>query len=375
MNNHLIILGIRGVPAAHGGFETFAEQLSCYLLSRGWDVTVYCQECGNGPVYEDVWRGVRRIIVPVVRQGAWGTIEFDWRCISHLISAPKKGLVLTLGYNTAAFSSRLRLSGFVNLFNMDGLEWKRDKWRLPERIWLWINERAGCWFGNHLIADHPEIAKHLALRAPSEKITMIPYGASDIQSAKLSDIQQLGLEPDRYLIVIARPEPENSVLEIVRAFSRVRRGIKLLMLGNYQPTENLYHKQVFDHASEEVIFPGAIYEKNIVDALRLYCRFYIHGHKVGGTNPSLVEALGAGSAVLAHDNVFNRWVVGNDGCYFASEDECAEQIENLLADDKLLERLRKESKFRFKERFTWEMVLSDYERLLLSWVNGVKGGP
>ena len=112
MKKTLCILGIRGIPAAHGGFETFAEQLALYLVSREWSVTVYCQEESAGQISEDTWCGIRRVKVPVAKRGAAGTVIFDWKAIDHLISN-KTGneLVLTLGYNTALFCIRLRLAG------------------------------------------------------------------------------------------------------------------------------------------------------------------------------------------------------------------------------------------------------------------------
>jgi len=207
--------------------------------------------------------------------------------------------VLTLGYNTAVFCLAYRLKGIANLINMDGIEWRRQKWSTLERVWLYFNERAGCWLGNHLIADHPEIKAHLATRVANSKITMIPYGADRIDNADSGVLAQYGLQPGGYAMVIARPEPENSILEIVAAFSRKPRGMRLVVLGRYD-LEMPYHKQVMDAASAEVMFPGAIYDKATVSALRFHSALYAHGHQVGGTNPSLVEAMGAGSAVLAH---------------------------------------------------------------------------
>lgn len=367
MSKSLAILGTRGVPARHGGFETFAEHLSLYLVGRGWQVTVYCQTNGASPsVEEDEWRGVRRVSIPVSKEGAMGTVLFDWRAIAHSLAAAHP-LILTLGYNTAAFCARYRLGRAKNIINMDGIEWKRDKWRPHERCWLWLNERLGCWFGNHLVADHPRIADHLATRVSRGKITTIPYGAAEILEAPSQPLASLGLEPGRFATVIARPEPENSILEIVRAFSRRPRGVKLVMLGNYDPA-NEFHAAVRSAASEEVLFPGAIYEKSVVESLRYHSRLYIHGHRVGGTNPSLVEALGAGSAVLAHDNHFNHWVAGNDAAYFRDEESCAKGLDLLLDDEAALRHMREASRERFRQDFTWEKVLLQYETLLLEWL-------
>lgn len=364
------ILGTRGIPAAHGGFETFAEHLALYLVSHGWRVVVYCQEDGTGPVFEDTWQGVERIHIPVAQQGPKGTIVFDWKATLH--AAQYADLCLTLGYNTAIFCSLLRLKGVPNLINMDGIEWQRQKWGVVAKTWFWLNDRAGCWLGNHLVADHPEIKTHLSTRVAAAKITMIPYGADLIESADAALLAPYDLEPCSYAILIARAEPENSILEVVLAWSRTRRGIKLVVLGKYDPS-HAYQQVVKEAASDEVIFPGAIYDRNIVNALRYHTLFYIHGHQVGGTNPSLVEALGAGNAVLAHDNRFNRWVAGPGAAYFHNEAECADQLDALLGDPAELGRMSEASLERHGAMFTWEKVLAEYEELLVRWSSAENG--
>ena len=361
---HIRILGTRGVPAAHGGFETFAEHLAPYLVEHGWQVTVYCQEDGTGPVFEDEWRGVRRVRMPVATTGAAGTIVFDWKSTLH--ASGEKGLVLTLGYNTAVFCALYRLRGLKNVINMDGVEWRRQKWGKVAKTWFWLNDWAVCLLGNHLVADHPEIKKHLATRVSQSKITMIPYGSDRVDGSDAGLIAPYGLESGAYAILIARAEPENSILEVVRAWSRKPRGCKLLVLGKYEPG-HAYQRAVKEAASDEVVFPGAIYDKAVVQALRFHARFYVHGHQVGGTNPSLVEALGAGNAVLAHDNLYNRWVAGEGGVYFRDEDGCAQQIEALLEDATQLVQLQAASRARHAAEFTWEKVLGDYEKLLQDW--------
>lgn len=365
MSRKLFILGIRGVPAQHGGFETFAEKLSLFLVGKGWDVTVYCQEDVGDKLWESEWLGVRRIHIPVSRKGAAGTVIFDWLATWRALS--QNGLFLTLGYNTAIFNLLQRVKGQINVINMDGIEWRRDKWGLIAKTWFWLNERAGCWIGNHLIADHPKIKDHLATRVSAEKITMIPYGGDEIVEVDVGLLSRYGIQANEFSVIIARPEPENSFLEMVRAFSRKKRNHKLVVLGNFTPEINAFHRQVMEAASDEVVFPGAIYEAPVVQALRFHSRFYLHGHRVGGTNPSLVEALGAGCAVIAHENHFNRWVAGPEAAYFQHEATCAELFDSLLYDLASVERMRSASRARFKERFTWEQVLQEYEDLLTRW--------
>jgi glycosyltransferase involved in cell wall biosynthesis len=250
---------------------------------------------------------------------------------------------------------------------MDGIEWKRDKWGLIAKAWFWLNDRFGCWVGNHLIADHPKIKEHLATRVSADKITMIPYGGDAVLGADASLLVTYGVEPGEFSIIIARPEPENSFLEMVRAFSLKPRNHKLIVLGNFTPDRNHFHREVMAAASNEVIFPGAIYEASVVQSLRFFSCLYLHGHRVGGTNPSLVEALGARCAVIAHDNHFNRWVAGPAAAYFSDEAACAQLFDELLPDGSVVSRMKDASYARFQERFTWPQVLREYEELLLRW--------
>jgi len=366
--NTLRILGIRGIPAAHGGFETFAEYLALYLVEKGWRVIVYCQEDGVGPVVQDTWNGVERVRIPVDRGGPVGTIVFDWKTIRD--AAEHQDLCLTLGYNTAIFCALLRAKGITNIINMDGIEWARAKWSRPAKTWFWINERAGCLLGDHLVADHPEIKRHLSTRVSEEKITTIAYGAAHLTDIPDAPVRNLGLEPGNYFSLVARPEPENSILEVVEGFSKKRRGFSLAVLGNYS-SANPYHAKVRAAASDEVKFLGAIYDKPVINSIRFHSRAYIHGHQVGGTNPSLVEALGAGNAVIAHDNRFNRWVAGGGARYFADAQSFSVVLDDLQKSTADLERMRAASSLRFQSGLTWGQILGEYEQLLVKYLPAV----
>ncbi|MBT9489743.1 MAG: DUF1972 domain-containing protein [Rubrivivax sp.] len=367
----LRILGIRGLPAAHGGFETFAEHLSLHLVQAGWRVVVYCQEDGAGPVYEDVWQGVERVHIPVERDGPAGTIVFDWLATRH--AAQHQDLCLTLGYNTAVFCALLRWKGISNVINMDGIEWRRAKWGALAKSWFWMNDWAGCWLGNHLVADNPEIAHHLSSRVRASKITTIAYGADDLANLPTGALGALGLEPGRYLTVVARAEPENSLLEVVQGFSAQHRGLTLAVLGRYEP-DNAYHRAVKAAAGPEVRFLGAIYDKQVVQALRYHGVAYVHGHQVGGTNPSLVEALGAGNPVFAHDNQFNRWVAGPEARYFTGASDFSALLAEVLSDPAALQLMGRASRARFRDGLTWPQVLGEYEALLSRFASPMGSG-
>ena len=357
----VLILGTRGVPAAHGGFESFAEKLSLFLVERGWHITVYCQQDVTAVTQRfstDMWRGIERITVQVDRAGALGTIAFDWHSLRH--AATQDGMCLVLGYNTAALLAPLRAKGRKILINMDGIEWQRPKWRLPVRAWFYVNEWLGAWLGHRLVADHPAIADHLATRRPRGAIAMIPYGGDEVTAAPVAPLRELGLVPGNYLISIARLEPDNSILPLVQAFSRRARAANLVVLGRIEPG-NSYHAAVTAAASDEVIFPGAIYDKSVVQALRFHARAYCHGHTVGGTNPSLVEALWCGNAVLAHRNRFNVWTAGAEQFFFSDTDECERQIGRILTDDLAVARARAAARLRAAADFNWTDILPAYE--------------
>lgn len=360
---HVNILGTRGIPAAHGGFETFAEHLALYLVARGWSVTVYCQVDGSeGLPREDVWQGVRRVNIAAPGSGAAATMLFDLKCVLDVLRRP--GVDLVLGYNTAVFNVLQRIVGRRVIMNMDGIEWKRAKWSLLAKTWFYLNEVIGSNTSSTSIADHPEIATHLAGRS-FRKAVMIPYGAATIEAASSDLLAPYDVEPDRYLISIARIEPENSILEMVQAFSATERTLKLLVLGRLD-LANAYHRKVQESAGPNVIFAGAIYDQAVVRALRLHARAYLHGHQVGGTNPSLVESLGAGNAIIAHDNRFNRWTAGSGQLFFSTVDECAAAMSRVEQDQAWVDQAKQLSRQRHMADFQWDTVLGAYEQVLLS---------
>jgi glycosyltransferase involved in cell wall biosynthesis len=358
----VLILGTRGIPAAHGGFETFAERLALHLVARGWDVTVYCQREvteAKTRFETDTWAGIRRVHVNIVGDSPGATVAFDWHCVRD--AAKREGVCLVLGYNTALFLAYLRLHQRPIITNMDGIEWRRLKWGFLPRAWLYANEWLALRLSQRLVADHPRIADHIQARSGRTDAVMIPYGADPVFTAPEAPVRALGLEPGRYLVSIARIEPDNSLLTIIRAFSRRKRGMKLAVLGLLD-TAHPYHRDVVAAASDEVVFTGAIYDTPIVAALRVHARAHCHGHQVGGTNPSLVEAMSAGSAIIAHRNPFNLWTAGADQFFFDDEESCSAAIDEVVEDDAAVTAAKAAARDNASARFGWLPVLTAYER-------------
>jgi glycosyltransferase involved in cell wall biosynthesis len=336
--------------------------LALHLVERGWDVGVYCQENSLHQIREEMWNGVRRILVPSWGESALASIYFDLRSILH--ARRHFDNCLTLGYNTAVFNLILKLSGKRTIMNMDGIEWLRAKWSPPARLWLWANEWLGAKISDQLVADHPEISLHLQRHTAESKIHTIAYGTNTPSSPDPAVLAEFRLEPGRYALLIARAVPENSILEIVRSWGIRKRGIPLLVLGTFH-IGHPYHDAVLAHASDEIRFVGAIYDKIRIQSLRWHSSLYLHGHKVGGTNPSLIEALSCGNPVIAHDNRFNRWVAGDAALYFSNESECATRMDLVLADQSLRSELSKNAFRRHKEAFTLSSIHKEYENLCL----------
>lgn len=358
------ILGTHGVPAAYGGFETAAENVGLYLKEQGWRVIVYCQLPGHGATRTDEWRGLERVLIHEPREGWRGTSAFDLTSVRHALRAYRPGDVwLTFGYNTGVFDIVPRLRGIPNVINMDGMEWTRKRWGLAKQAILLANERLAGLVGDVLIADHPVIAEYLRRHFGRRRVTTITYGAHEVLDASTEPVEAEGLVQGRYGLVVCRPIPENSVLEIVTAWSRKHRGMPLVIVGPYTSNDR-YSASVLAAGSDEVLFPGAIFEPERLSALRHHAGLYLHGHTVGGTNPSLVEAMAAGNAVVAHRNDYNTWVAGEGNSYFSDVDDLAGILDELVDDDIRRRGMGAASRARFRSEFTWPKIGREYEMAL-----------
>lgn len=358
------ILGTHGVPAAYGGFETAAENVGLYLRDQGWNVIVYCQIDGDGEIEVDQWQGLERVMIPESLPGWRGTSSFDLKSVRHATAAHTDGDVwLTFGYNTGVFDVLPRLRGIPNVINMDGMEWTRKRWGLAKQGILLANERLAGLVGDVLIADHPVIATYLRRHFGRRRVQTITYGAHEVLEAPEAPLAEFDLTPGEYGIVVCRPIPENSVLEIVRAWSATRRGMPLVIVGPYSEDDE-YQATVMAAASDEVLFPGSIFDAERLQALRFHAALYLHGHTVGGTNPSLVEAMAAGNAIVAQDNAYNTWVAGPENAYFTDAVDLEATLDELLTDPARRARMGDASRARFRAEFTWQKIGSEYEASL-----------
>jgi glycosyltransferase involved in cell wall biosynthesis len=361
----IAILGTRGIPARYGGFETFAEEIAQRLVRQGVAVTVFCEAVEGEQPSE--YRGVWLEDVASPRLGPLTTIVFDLKC---LWSARKRfDVVYMLGYGASLFCVIPRLFGCKVWINMDGLEWARSKWSWAARVYLRIMEGVAMWTPNRIIADADAIQSNLAARyRHMPACSVIPYGAEIVNVAPpVTLLAEWGLGPDSYYLVVCRLEPENYVLDILQGFAASASTLPLIILGNHH-TNTPYVAQLLAVQDDRIRFVGTVYDKAKLQALRYHCRAYFHGHSVGGTNPSLLEALGCGNAVIAHDNPFNREVACEAACYFTGSDAIPALVAQIEAEEGRRAAMRGQARKIVAGRYTWEKVTESYLRLLAASV-------
>jgi glycosyltransferase involved in cell wall biosynthesis len=311
------ILGTRGIPNTYGGFEQFAQYLSVGLVRRGHSVWVY--NSSNHPYRERDYRGVNIIHCSdwEDRIGTAGQFVYDYNC---LMDARRRefDVLLQLGYTSNSIFHSIWPGKALNVVNMDGLEWKRTKYSRMVQKFLLHAERWAARHGHVLVADNLGIRDYIEkkYRRPA---TFIPYGADIPDSYETGHLSRWGLKPGGYFLLVARMEPENNIELIIRAWLATGRRKPLLLIGDAGNGFGSYLRKIY--RDEKLLFAGAIYEPGTINALRHYSSLYLHGHSVGGTNPSLLEAMACGCTIAAHDNPFNKEILGNEACYFATRED------------------------------------------------------
>lgn len=356
----IAILGTRGIPARYGGFETFAERLSIGLVEKGWSVEVYCED--DGTDRPDTYHGVTLKTVAVPRLGPLSTIVFDILC---LWKARHASVVYMLGYGASLFCFVPRLFGKQVWINMDGLEWKRSKFNWAGRTYLRIMEAIATKVANRLVADAEGIRAYLEQTYRKlPQVDVIPYGSDVITAGEPELLDEWSLSPDGYYLVVARLEPENHVLEAIEGYCLSGAKEPLIVLGNDKVATEYVARLKQAASKGNVHFLGAIHDNRKLSTLRYYSKAYIHGHSVGGTNPSLLEAMGCRNLILAHDNVFNREVTDNNAYFFGPPQQLAEIIRQIDHQGSKISQMRQAVFERVKSQYSWQRIVDIYDNLL-----------
>ncbi|MGN6427861.1 MAG: DUF1972 domain-containing protein, partial [Leifsonia sp.] len=264
----------------------------------------------------------------------------------------------------------LRSRGTAVALHVDGLEWKRDKWGKWGRRYYRMAEQFAVREADALIADARGIADYYddEFGIPTE---LISYGCRILTNTPTDAIEDLGLVPGQFHLVVARFEPENHVDVIVEGYHRSNATMPLVVVGS-APYSAAYTDAIGAIAKRDprIRLLGGVWDQRVLDQLYAHAASYVHGHSVGGTNPSLLRAMGAGTAIVGWDVVFNREVAGTAGSYFSSPAEvsrCIEEVERYPGRFRDIGELMQE---RARARYNWDSVTEAYEALAAKLARG-----
>lgn len=357
----LAILGTRGVPASYGGFETLAEELGRRLADRGHQVTVYGRPGFVDPAL-GCWRGMRLVVLPAIRSKHLETVSHTFLSAVHAADEGFDAVLLCNAAN-APWIRILQLAGIPVALNVDGLERNRRKWGPAGRAWYRLCERWACLMADVLVTD-AEVIRRYYRRSYRAASRMIAYGGDLEPPAGIDVLERLGLVPGSYVLYVSRFEPENNPDRVAEAWRRVPGDARLVMVGG-APYAHGLTRRVRELADDRVLLPGPVYGDGYRQLL-FNCRLYVHATEVGGTHPALVEAMGAGRAVLYHDTPENREVVGDAGLPFSFDgrDALETVLTSVLDDDARLAELAGRAGARVAARYRWDDVARAYEAVL-----------
>lgn len=355
----IAIIGTRGIPNYHGGFEQFAEYFSQYLVEKGHDVYVYNSH--NHPFQERIWKGVHIIHKkdPENKLGTAGQFFYDLNCIRD---SRKRNydIILQCGYTSSSIWGKLLPKKTVIVTNMDGLEWKRSKYSKPVRRFLKYAEKLAIHTSDYLISDSLGIQSYIE-KTYKEQSEYIAYGAESFLKPVEDVILEYDVKKFEYNLLIARLEPENNIETILDGVLKSNSIKPFLVIGKYETKFGSYLKEKFRETTN-IRFLGGVYNINHLNNLRYWSNLYFHGHSVGGTNPSLLEAMASDSFIIANDNLFNKSILQDNALYFTTANDVA-GVMKLNKSDYL--NYVKQNKIKIESEFNWNLINSKYEKFLL----------
>jgi glycosyltransferase involved in cell wall biosynthesis len=354
----IAILGTRGIPNHYGGFEQCAEFLALGLVERGFEVIVYNSH--NHPYQQSEWNKVQIVHMrdPEYVFGTIGQFIYDFNCIRD-VRKRKCDIILQLGYTSNSVWGWMLPKKSVVTTNMDGLEWKRTKFTGRVQKFLLYAEKCAVVYSDHLISDSIGIKKYIQGKYAKDS-TYIPYGANVFTKYNPMALDEYFLIPYTYDLLIARLEPENSIEIILDGVAKADHNRPFLVIGNHCTKYGEYLKAKYK-SCKSIKFLGGIYNINKLNNLRYFSNLYFHGHTVGGTNPSLLEAMASGSLLSANDNEFNRHILGDDALYFTNADQVYEQLRTVSKSDSIYQKLVSNNTDKIANIYTWEKIVDQYE--------------
>jgi glycosyltransferase involved in cell wall biosynthesis len=355
----IAFIGIRGVPANYGGFETFVEELGGRLVQAGHEVTVFGRDRWVPATIRE-HRGMRIVRLPAPRSKYFETVIHTLFAAFAILARRYDVVYVCNSANVPAVMLLLAARRRVVL-NVDGLEWRRAKWNRIGRLYY----RACAWMAARLpaeiVTDALVIQKHYR-EAYGRETTYFPYGTEIGSVAEDGLLASLGLETDRYILYVSRLEPENNAHVVIQAYAGVDTDLPLAVVGD-APYASDYIASLHAMADPRVRFLGAIYGHGY-RVLQSNATTYVQATEVGGTHPALVEAMGFGNAILANDVPEHRETLGEAGRYYRGIDGLRVGLQEVLDDPAERGRLAAAARARATELFGWDAIAARYETWL-----------
>jgi len=352
----IAIVGSRGIPSGYGGFETFVEEISVRLKQHAFDITVICQlsESTLGEL-----KGIKLLYSRYSKASEPLRFYFD----SIRMGIKEADMILVCGVGGAVFYPLLKKRKHVLVTHLDGREELRGKYSFLKKKYVKLAQLFAARYSDHLIADGHSVENHwrTVMHVPGDQISAIEFGAEINPETDNAVFERLNLVPGGYFLVVCRMVPENNVEMIVKGYLKSGSRKRLVLVGD---TPGAYGSALRLYSSSEIIFTNGIYDKPQLAALREKCFVYIHGHSVGGTNPSLLEAMAAGNICICHDNEFNRETTEGKMLFFKSWDELAEQIIKVEGfNDTERKKYADIAKGRILSYYNWDRITTEYVKL------------
>lgn len=387
MRKAVYIIGSKGIPAKYGGFETFVEKLTEYQKDSNIQYYVACmrENSAKSGITEDRFEhnGAICFNVDVPNIGPARAIAYDIAAVNKAIELAKENrdeapIFYILACRIGPFISRIKRKilaiGGTLLVNPDGHEWLRAKWSMPVRKYWKFSEKLMVKHADLLVCDSKNIEQYIQedYKQYQPETTYIAYGTDTAPSnlkaedAKVRNwYQEKGVSENGYYLVVGRFVPENNYETMIREFIKSKSKKDFVLITNVE--QNKFYDQLLQdtgfNKDPRVKFVGTVYDQELLKYIRENAFAYFHGHEVGGTNPSLLEALASTKLNLLLDVGFNR-EVGEQSAIYWKKDELSQVIEKVEQfDAKMIDELDRQSNQRIADAFTWEKIVTDYEKL------------
>ena len=364
----IAIFGSRGIPHTYGGAEAFLGELAPRLAERGHEVLAYCRRS----MFKErprTYRGVRLIYLPSIETKVLGTPTHTLLCALDMLFR-KVDVALVVNIVNGFHCLIPRMFGKPVAINVDGMDWKRDKWgTLAKKYFYWNAQCIKRICPKGVVTDAYEM-RRIYLEEFGTPSACIAYGANIESSRNPEVVREYGLEPFQYYLIASRMVPENNADVIIRAFEKMNTKRLLAVAGgvNYK---SAFLERLKETKDPRVRFLGHVGNAEHVKELHCNAYAYLHGHSMGGTNPSLLKALGCGNCVVALRTPFNQEVMAEHGIFFERDaEELARKLQELESRPEVVAEYRRRAPERIREAYTWEKITEQYEELFLQLAAG-----